>query len=267
MALQNCPDGTLPFGYLTRDELLRAFCTVNADAWIDWAAGTCNFTNETFIRLLEYAGLFPETVDYAALGVQDTYDEVLNRRQMLLPTNIRSVDELKLMQFLFGGDVTFVGYPTHTGSGSYAELASGLAISATSPHKDAAWDFVRTLFLADTQRNMDIPTNRSAFDRWIAAAMEPRLVMTPDGREAELPKRTTITLTGVKIETYAATAADVTQLTALLDTLGSASAFDPDIYHIICEEALPFFMGLKSVHDVAEIIQSRIAVYITEQMQ
>ena len=43
----------------------------------------------------------------------------------------------------FGEPVSFVGFPTDTGNGSYIMSGTTYVLSAKSKHLEAAWDFMR----------------------------------------------------------------------------------------------------------------------------
>ncbi|MEF9970886.1 MAG: hypothetical protein RR731_01070, partial [Oscillospiraceae bacterium] len=55
------------------------------------------------------------------------------------------------------------------------------------------------------------------------------------------------------------------QLKALINSVENTAAFDNSMMSIINEEAEIFFAGEKSVEETANIIQSRMKIYINEQ--
>ena len=58
---------------------------------------------------------------------------------------------------------------------------------------------------------------------------------------------------------------DVDMIMGLLETAKPVSyAYGSEVFNIINEEAQPFYQGQKSVDEVANIIQSRVKIYVSE---
>ena len=66
------------------------------------------------------------------------------------------------------------------------------------------------------------------------------------------------------VEIYAAKQEEVDAVRALIDSVDTAVEYNQQISTIISEEAAPFFEGQKSASEVADIIQSRVQIYINE---
>ena len=67
------------------------------------------------------------------------------------------------------------------------------------------------------------------------------------------------------IEMYAADQADYDKFMELYNAVDSVYGYDEEIYNIVREEALAYFNGDKTVQDAAQLIQSRVNLYVNEQ--
>lgn len=63
---------------------------------------------------------------------------------------------------------------------------------------------------------------------------------------------------------YGSTQEEIDELQALIDSARPGDTTDEEISNIINEEADAYFKGQKSVDEVADIIQSRVKIYISE---
>ncbi len=272
-ALQKMPEGAVAFANATRDDMLYYVSMMNQNNYVDWTTGECDFNNEEFIKLLEFVKTFPAEINYDEETYVSEYRQIMDGKVMLSRSTVADFDEFQRYKKLYGGDVTFVGFPTTEGSGSVASVSGGLAISSTCEHKDAAWSFIRYLFTEEYQAGDDegynyvwgIPTNQKAFDKFVENAMEKQMGTDEDGNEVEISHGTWWVDEGIEIELYAATQEEVDQLLELINNVTGSLSFDQDIYNIIAEEVQPFFEGQKTAQDVASIIQSRATIYVNEQ--
>ncbi len=270
-ALANMPEGATAFSNMTRESILSYICMMNQNHYVDWITGECDFNNEEFVKLLEFVKTFPVEINYDEDEYVDEYTQIMEGKVMLSTLAVSDFDTLQMYKTLYGGNITFVGFPTAEGIGSVASFSDGLAISSTCANKDAAWSFVRYLFTEECQGGDDgyygwgFPTNQNAFDKVIENAMEKRMGTDENGNEVEVPHGSWGIANGITVEMYAATQEDVDQVMALIDNMDSAVSFDQDIYNIIAEEAQAFFEGQKTAQDVAGVIQSRVSIYVNEQ--
>jgi len=166
--------------------------------------------------------------------------------------------------------VTFIGFPTAQGIGARSYINSGLAMSAVSGHKDAAWSFLRYLFTeeyqtSDSYYGWGFPTNQNAFNQMVERAMTVETYTDENGNEVQQPIGSWYVDDGIEVEIYPPTQEQVDKVLAVLDNVSSAVSFDQDIFNIIQEEVQYFFENQKTAQDVAGIIQSRVNTYVNEQ--
>ena len=84
-----------------------------------------------------------------------------------------------------------------------------------------------------------------------------------NGNQVEQQK-TSWTYDDFSMDIYAATQEDVDAIKELITATDNALQLDQNIQNIITEEAGGYFQGQKTAQEVADIIQSRIQIYVNE---
>ena len=113
---------------------------------MDWNTGKCNFDSAEYISILNFANRFQAEFDwenYEWTEDESTEKRIADGRQMLMAANIYSLEDLLYNDLYFGGDATYIGYPTSSGVGNMMAITSGFAMSAKCSDKEAAWAFLR----------------------------------------------------------------------------------------------------------------------------
>ena len=146
----------------------------------------------------------------------------------------------------------------------------------------------------------NFPINQKAFDQKLKDAMTEEyqtdengnVVKDENGNPIRIPKMTYYTTdtgggvtfgattetaastvviggTGVNedgpISIYAMTQEQVDQILDLINTTTAVYGYDESILNIISDEAAAYFAGEKSLDDTANMIQSRVNLYVAEQ--
>lgn len=141
--------GTLPQNVrilqgLTRSNVLENLLGSNAFAsFIDMENGTCDFSNEEFVQLLEFMKTLPQEM---RTGTEE--EEYLARHEGNVALFRHTISELEnwlsLGAVYSSDDYTLIGYPTEKASEKGAQLvfAESYTILSTSENPDAAWEFI-----------------------------------------------------------------------------------------------------------------------------
>lgn len=66
---------------------------------------------------------------------------------------------------------------------------------------------------------------------------------------------------------YASTDQEIEELRSLIDQIDGKYEYHEEIMDIIEDEAKAYFSGSKNVEEVCKLIQSRVSIYIMEQME
>ncbi len=143
-----------------------------------------------------------------------------------------------------------------------------LGINSKSKNKDAVWQFLRTFLTDDYQssdnaRRWSFPVLKTELDKKFEDAMTKEYYTDENGNQVEQQK-TSWTYDDFSMDIYAATQEDVDAIKELINATDNALQLDQNIQNIITEEAGGYFQGQKTAQEVADIIQSRIQIYVNE---
>ena len=281
-ALASMPEGCEAFDvYTTRDNVLRICLSLDMKDFVDWGTGECNFNSEEFTDLLAFAAQFKESFDfdtYEYAPEDDTKARIAEGRQMLLMSSIGSLDGVFYNDYYFGGDSTYIGYPTADGScGNLISIDSGYAISAKCEHQDVAWQFLRQFFTekyqSDESNVYSIPVNLNAYNARVKKAMTPEYEkdangnykLDDDGNRIPVARVSFGTADGVN-DFYALTQAQADKLYEAITSTTALYDFSSDsIFDIVKEQSQAYFAGQKTAEEVAKLVQSKANIYVNEQ--
>lgn len=273
-ALATMPEGCDPLDmYTTREDMLRTLLCADMDHYVDWSTGKCSFESDDFIELLEFVGMFPDSIP-DDIEWESSSDRIAQGRQMLTSAYLYSVDSILWSDMQFGdAGCTYIGYPTNEGVGSMMYLDAGYGMSAACRNKDAAWEFLRSFLLKDAQENVwGIPVSKAVFQEKLDEVMTPEYVTDENGKimldengEKMQVSRGSYWDDDGEHPIYAMTREQADKLLEAITTCTKVYNNDDSIYKIVFEQAQAYFSGQKSARDVAKLIQSKVTIYVNEQ--
>jgi hypothetical protein len=280
------PEGCQPFSEsTTRSTILNSCLNMEMGSLVDWNTGECHFDSETFTDILEFAKIFPATAESQGFGGfgwgfgggsgETEEDRIAQGKQMLMQTWMYNFDSFQMYNAMFGGNATFIGFPTSQGVGNAIMFQdSGYAISAKCANKDAAWQFLRVLFGKDYQASsfMGFPTNMDVFEEDLAEAMTPEYekdengnyILDENGQKIEAP-RSSWGWGSSATQLYALSQEEADDIRALVSGTDRVWGADQGILDTVTAEAEAFFAGQKSAQEVAKLVQSKLTIYVNEQ--
>ena len=277
-ALASMPAGCTPLDqYTTREDILRRLVTLEMESLVDWNTGKCSFDSDTYVNILNFSNRFQEEFDwesYEWTADESTETRIAEGRQMLMAGNIYSVDDLMYNDFYFGGDATYIGYPTSSGVGSMMSLSSGFAMSSKCRDKDAAWAFLRTILSEKYQDDIwGMPINKNAFDKKLKEAMtveyqkdaEGNYLLDENGEKIQASRGGIGMADGTVHDIYALTQEQADKLLEVINSTTRVVNNNDSLLKLIVDEAQPFFAGQKSAEEVARLTQSKVNLYVNEQ--
>ncbi len=252
------------FGIMPRDSFLEQGLSFSGDNYIDWENKKCNFDSDSFIEFMEFAKDFPES--YPDSVWEDYKDTLyLENSALFAIVNLggfRTYSYIRDIQF--GEEVSFVGYPNDLGiNNSVIMPFSRIAISSQSQYKDAAWEFVKTFLSEEYQDNLEysFPIRKSSFEKLGEASTHKQFYMDGD-KKVEYDD--TYYIGGQEVVARPLTSEDVVKVTNFIKSLNLVTSNNTSVNNIIFEEASAFFSGQKGAKEVADIIQSRLSIYVNE---
>lgn len=265
--LNSHSEAAYPLGVMSKIDFVQTVMWSSQNEYVDWETGKVYFDSPEFIQLLKYTEKLPKEIDYDSDAVNDYwnhYETVYREGESLLYVySLASVRDFTYMeQATFGENVVPIGYPSSNESGSTILSDSIVTISSKSQNKDAAWEFVKTLFMdSENQTGYGFSANKESFDRQIKEAMEKPYYM--EGNE-KVYYNDTYYLGGQELPIEPLTAERAEYLKNYVLSVSKRGGADQSISDIVLEEATPYLEGQKSAEEVAKIIQSRVQIYVNE---
>ncbi|MBE5884152.1 MAG: extracellular solute-binding protein [Lachnospiraceae bacterium] len=266
--LQGMPEGAQAFGDLTRDSFFYTMMRFCGSDFVDVSTGKCNFNSQDFISMLEYANTLPVefSEEYWGEDYWMTYESQYRDDKTLLMecyvSNPR--DMVRYLNGYFGEEVSYIGFPTESGKGSTLDANQRFVLSAKSNNLDGAWEFVR-YYLTDEYQNglqWELPVNKTAFVNKVNEAMENPYYLDENGQKIEYED--SFYINGEELPLENLNQNQVNQFISFVESVDKQSYFNNDIQNIITEETAAFFEGQKTAQAVADIIQSRVQIYVNE---
>lgn len=256
LSIQQCmemsedyPDSAM-INSTNKNILLSLMLNADMDTYIDFQSGTCRFDSEKFIDLLKTVNSWKSN---SAADFQMSSADGLYQHQYLLETvsilNMLSYLEVKEAFFDFA---SVSGYPNQEGDPLYPISFPGLyGINSASANKEGAWDVIRYLLLRQREAQY-FPTVKEAFEEEL-------------NRELDENGKVYSFYTGEEMSGLSSTDEDREEIREILSHIYVYNTEQQEIGAIISEEAKSVFSGAKTPEQAAEIIQSRVSIYLSEQ--
>ena len=268
--LQSKPEGTKLYSDLTSANFLYYVNWIGMEDYVNWETGECKFDTEAFISLLEYAGTLPREIDYAAAMDNESYWEEMeaqyrNGKTLSALSQLSGFrDYQQMQQGTFGEEITLIGFPTNEGLGAALNFTNKMAISALSKNHDAAWTFVKEFFTEEYQENLEyeFPVKISSLEKKEETAWQRPYYLDENGNKTEYDDY--FYLNGMEVKMTPLTKEETALVKEYISKVTNVASVDENIYNIIMEEAESFLSGQKTAKDVADIIQSRVRIYVNE---
>jgi hypothetical protein len=289
------PQGTESFVDMTQGDMLRRYVTMMIDEFIDVNTGKCNFDNEGFIDVLEFAKTFPATISRYE---DPNFDHEQYWREM---ETAYKEDRVVLMDYYlsefeyfwdtvkvqFNDDITFIGMPTPNKKGSAFQPTSGFMMSSKTKHSDGVWSFIRRFIMDDyfdanqyggfaikksyVEKMADNVVNRAN-----EVSDDGGSITYRDGNYAVAEINSTALgvdqrtmniryIDGVEVDIGFLTREYADMIIDLISTVDHVMRYDESMIDIINEEAQGFFAGQKTAQETAKIIQNRLQNYVDER--
>ncbi|WP_026494557.1 ABC transporter substrate-binding protein [Butyrivibrio sp. WCD3002] len=252
------------FGALGRDDLFEMALSLTGSQFIDWSTLTCSYNSDAFIHLLEFANEFPEELEddeYFA----DTSSFWREGKALASRLSISSFSDINYEEKgVYGKDIVPIGFPSENGTGAAIFPNLQLTISSNSKVKDGCWEFVRYFLTDDYQKNIDTawPVSMKRINELAEAAQKKPTYTDENGKEVEYDDTYYIGDSEIIIDPM--TKDEVQELIDYLGSIDQVGNYNEEVNKIIKEEAAAYFSGQKSAAEVADIIQSRVQIYVNE---
>lgn len=249
--------------YPIREEALMVALFASMDDFIDVETGKCDFNNQTFYDILEFAKTFGKDIDYENYN---SWENMRNGSTIVSQSSLSDMSSYDSYKQLFPEGATIIGMPTNKGNGNTFIAEQMFSILESSDLKEECWDFLKKLLNnKDYERMsyMGFPTLKANFEDYVKEKTKTDTYIDENGVE-QIASIGGMGMDNEFIEIYPPTKEDMEVVRKIYESASSAIHYDEQIFEIISEEAEPYFEGQKSASDVANIIQSRLSIYIAE---
>jgi ABC-type glycerol-3-phosphate transport system substrate-binding protein len=255
------------FGMITKQEVMYVGMMAAGNGFIDWENRRCNFDSEEFIKFIEFANNFPETLPDDAW--QDFKDTCFMEGDALFSTTylngFRSYR--RYVDGTFGDEITLIGFPNNMGRNCSVLIPTQrLCVSSKTKNAEVCWELVRQLLLEDYQDELEyeFPIRKSSYDKLAAAAMERQFWIDDDGTKHFEDDSYYVGDQQIVIKPL--TREDVEYVKQFIGSLDNRNTYNANknVYNIVNEEVAAYFSGQKTSKEVADIIQSRVSIYVNE---
>ena len=224
--------------------------------FLNLEAGTCDFENKTFIRLLEICKEYGEKPTLE----EDQFYEMLKTGECLSTVvDVRNMQWFSQNMKPLEKSCHFVGFPGQKGYG-YAFSYEMLVVNANSENKEAALEFIWDLFSLKTQQKISYNGGSVREDVVRESVKEKGFnYLTERSPGFDLGDGSYLSLEAKEdgssfLEEY---------VTALKGLEGQDSRTEA-VYDIVKSDAKMYFAGDRPAKETAKIIQNRVQLYLDE---
>ena len=243
--------------------------------FIDEETNTCRFDSDEFIGLLEYLDTLPKTWEDANKLLAD-YEEPGNRwaayqtgHGALTQNFISHVGSWVVREHrFFDSNLVCIGYPTAEGKNGSTVDMMPYVITSFCEMPELAWDFLESILLPDNFQTFGarLPALRSQVEQICTDAYNWYFDVNPTGGLGSGLLSDKPEVTPGKIR-YLFTEQHEREFLDFLDNIAGqpiSTLSDDVITEILTEEITSFFGGAKTAEECANVIQSRVSIYLSE---
>ncbi|WP_026527651.1 ABC transporter substrate-binding protein [Butyrivibrio sp. VCD2006] len=257
-------DPKLGMGSMTIESAGELYSTVGMQ-FLDYENGTCSFDSQGFIDLLKFIKEFPKDQESMGIDYEEFESYYRENKSLLLDYYISSFDDYQVLKKgYFGEDILFNGFPTADGGESFISPFMQIAMNSDCKHKDVAWEFMKSFMTDEYQKSVEwsFPIKESALLAMAEKAQEKPYYIDSEGNKVETSSSWTIGDIDVEIEELSKE--ETEELVDFVKSVTHTAFYEQHIIDIIQEEAQAFYEDQKTAEEVANIIQSRISIYMGE---
>ncbi len=285
--IETLPEDVLLLEGLTQANAASAlFGGLGYRMFIDFDAGTCSFEGEEFLRYLRILKTLPEGDDKNVPLVgrsPDRRDAYLNGGVALKTHNLRGtpMEVWMHMYTAFGTEDTVpIGYASSDDTVSNAQTGfSPYMIPTTSGHPEEAWRFLKSVILsynpepdAPMGNEYGYPILRSQFQQMLEPDcgtyyeiyLDGTMLNTKSGRYGGYDPTRELRKPGFRMQFDEAEAAKMLDWFDNKIGLSLTEKVPSELSDIINEEISAFLSGVRTAENCAEIIQSRVSIWLAE---
>ncbi|MCR4679246.1 MAG: hypothetical protein K5679_10925 [Lachnospiraceae bacterium] len=248
----------------TKESALYTMVVYSLNTFVDYEKGTCDFCNQNFYDLLNFADTFPKEINNENY---DTYGMMANGDIILSELYLYDLSSLRMYRQIMGDDAVIVGPPNDKGIRVQVIPNAMYAISAKTTEKEGCFEFLK-FYMEDQSNKMysssGIPVRKQAFYDMIEDEITPDTYTDENGNVVEEDTSYTIGTDYGMIDVGIPTQAEADILEGLMNEAKDTIRLDEKFTEIFMEEVQPFIEGQKTAEETATVLQSRVKIYLSE---
>lgn len=217
---------------------------------INWETGECKFNNNEFVALLEASDRILETPE----NITDRHFfeapvEIANGRMIAASVFLTNVWKLAEIEEKAGCPLSYIGWPSVDGNnGSDIWLLEPLGIMSTSTRKAGCWDFIKYMLQYSNSTGYDGVLSEYGLPVYLPV-LASRIIANQKSKECP------VEITDDYIE----------RLMHLIYGIENIAMYEQTVLDIIQKESEKYFAGITTAKKTAEIIESKINIFLAEQ--
>ncbi len=263
---ESLPEGSNMFEYMNRQNFIYYVMQFCGSDFVDVKTGKCSFNSQQFIDVLKFANSLPEEIEYPEDYWMNYESQYRDGRTILDTVYLSSLSRFNYtLNGTFGGDLSYIGFPSDNGKGAYVEYNEAYCIAEDSKSKDGAWEFLRYYLTDEYQNDTDLyafPVDKDAFEKRAQEALEKPYYIDEQGNKQEYDEY--FYMNGEEIVLEPMTKEQLEELKNYVCSIDQAYYYNNNVMEILGEEMEAYFQGQKSAEEVADIIQRRVQIYVDE---
>jgi ABC-type glycerol-3-phosphate transport system substrate-binding protein len=262
---------------IDRESFLREMILGGIDNFVNWETGEVSIDSDEFMDILELSTYIPSNEDTDIEEV-DLKKTIKKGNLIAMECSLYQCSDIELFSQFYkkAGGAEIAGYPSKN-SGNAISIRffnPAMAITQQCEDKEGAWEFLRyfltfekQLSYATGENDVGFPVRKDAFEKMLEYAMAKESYTDENGVEIT-PIDSSYNYYGCEIPIGPISEEEADQIRDVVDRIGTVTTendvVSTQIMDIVQEEAGAFYAGDKTAKEVAEIIQSRIKLFVSE---
>lgn len=237
------PDDVETIHNMTKESFINCIVSRYIRTAIDWDNCKCNFNTPEFMELLEAGSRIRETPENSAnMSYGYGSAKVGEGTRIASLSWVQTVWELAYEEQMAGCKLSFIGWPTADGScGSDVYLIEPVGMINQGENTAGCWEFVKFMLLCPDMNADSLPVYTPLLQAKVDEAKDNK----------DIP---------VQLSDY-----DTERFYSLVSEMENVAIYDETVLDIIHKESAPFFNGDKTAEEAAQLIQSKVSIYVAEQ--
>lgn len=260
----NSAAGSQVFNCGYKQNVFETMLEENVDSYINWSTGEVYFDGEEFRKFMEFCNSLPDSENVDV--VSDDTAGLRSGKLLFTVDWIHDLSGMTYMDKVFKG-ASYIGYPGKNGGVSHIVPQGGVfAIGELSEHKEAAWDFLKSVIDSGKydEDSTAFPASKTEFEKMVRRYTATEEYIDEDGKTVK-PIHDEWDNFGTVYDIGPAAPEKVDELRDMIKHSKIISFDDTDAeYEIIAEEADRYFSGEKSLDETISVIQDRMTKYVNE---